>query len=629
MANNYPFDPNNVASVSHSAISQDNQRGSLPETPYISTPHASGIEQVATASSAPLAERMAGFGNWTPPHRLMAGTILSGGRYKIETLVASGGMGAVYRAIDTRFNRPCAVKEMLNEFSSETDRAQAVEWFSREATLLLDLNHPCIPRVRDFFAESGQYYLVMDFIDGRTLAEVLEREGHIAGLNGTRGISEERSRSWMRQLCGVLNYLHGQSPPVIFRDLKPSNIMVTNRSEIKLIDFGIARTFQSQHQATVIMTLGYAPPEQLHGMPEPRSDIYALGATMYRLLTRHDVANNKPSIFSFPPLRLLRPDITLAFEQIITKALMPNLEQRWACTEEMEHAILNLPPLPPAETIPSRPVPSSTPSSPSLPSQTPNVAQPSPRPSGTPQVASHTTTGPAGSYINAALNHLSALPARIEDAYNAVQAAHTMEPNNSIVHKIFGQVFARRQPPNVDNAIRAYLRSVELYCNDAETHKLLGDVWLYLRPNYIQAISAYTQALRLNTTDFETYERLALCLEKTGQLEAALREYQEALRLAARPSQVPLVLLRLHFAIGQIARRLGLSQLPVAENAFIQVLILNPSDHRTRYLLAQVYDQEGKLDEAFRECGYVLGPLGNSDPTVSQMYNSLRIRLGR
>lgn len=623
MANNYPFDPNHVASVGHAAISHNDQRGSLPETPYISTSytsHTSGIEHIATASSAPLAERMAEFGNWISPHRLTTGTILSGGRYQIEMLVASGGMGAVYRAIDTRFNRPCAVKEMLNEFRNEADRAQAVEWFSREATLLLDLNHPCIPRVRDFFAESGQYYLVMDFIDGRTLAEVLEHEGHVAGLNGTRGLSEERCRSWMRQLCGVLNYLHGQSPPVIFRDLKPSNIMVTNREEIKLIDFGIARTFQSQHQATVIMTLGYAPPEQLHGMPEPRSDIYALGATVYRLLTRHDAANNQPSIFSFPPLCLLRPDITPVFEQIITKALMPNLEQRWACIEEIERAILNLSPLPPAGAMPSRPVPSSTPSSPGSPSQT--------RSSSTPLVPSH-TTGPAGSYIHAALNHLSVLPARIEDAYNAVQAAYTMEPNNSIVHKIFGQIFARRQPPHVDNAIRAYLRSVELYPNDAETHKLLGDVWLYLRPNYIQAISAYTQALRLKSNDFEARERLALCLEKAGQLEAALREYQEALHLAARPSQVPLVLLRLHFAIGQIARRLGISQFPVAENAFVQVLILNPSDHRTRYLLAQVYEQEGKLNEALRECGYVLGPLGNSDPTVSQMYNRLRIRLGR
>ncbi len=620
MANNSSSDPNNVVPMGHSVIAQNDQKGSLSQTPSLP------LEQEAIHPSTPLEKQKDGL---MGPHRLIAGTVLSAGRYKIETLVASGGMGAVYRAIDTRFKRPCAVKEMLNEFTNEAERAQAVEWFAREATLLLDLNHPCIPRVRDFFVEGGQHYLVMDFIDGHTLAEVLDREGHIAGLNGTRGISEELCRSWMRQLCGVLNYLHSQSPPIIFRDLKPSNIMVTNRDEIKLIDFGIARTFQSQRQATVIMTLGYAPPEQLHGLPEPRSDIYALGATMYRLLTHHDAVNNKPNIFSFPPLRSFRPDITPAFEQIITKALMPNLEQRWTTAEEMERAIINLPSLPPKGATPARPVPSSTPlSSSSLP-LTPNVAQLGSRPSGTLQTTSHTTTGPAGSYIQAALNHLSATPARIEDAYHAVQAAHTMEPNNSIVHKIFGQVFARRQPPNVDNAIRAYLRSAELNPDDAETHKFLGDVWLYLRPSYIQAISAYTQALRLQANDFEAHERLALCFEKTGQLEAALREYQEALRLAAAPSQVPLVLLRLHFAIGQVAKRLGPTQFPMAESAFVQVLILNPSDHRTRYLLAQVYEQEGKLDEAFRECGYVLGPLGSSDPTVIQMYNRLRMRLGR
>ncbi|MGH2508249.1 MAG: serine/threonine-protein kinase, partial [Ktedonobacteraceae bacterium] len=258
--------------------------------------------------------------------RLPTGIVLSAGRYKIERPVAAGGMGAVYLAVDTRFNRPCAVKEMLDEFQSEADRGQAVEWFTREATLLLELNHPCIPRVRDFFVEEGRHYLVMDFIEGRTLGEVLDKEGNIAGLNGARGVSEARARSWAQQVCSVLSYLHRQSPPIIFRDLKPSNIMVTNKDEVKLIDFGIARTFQSQRQSTIIMTIGYAPPEQLHGMPEPRSDLYALGATLHRVLTHHDAANNKPSIFSFPPVRTLRLDISPAFEQVLQKALMPQLD---------------------------------------------------------------------------------------------------------------------------------------------------------------------------------------------------------------------------------------------------------------------------------------------------------------
>jgi serine/threonine protein kinase len=119
--------------------------------------------------------------------------------------------------------------------------------------------------------------------------------------------------------------------------------MVTDQDEIKLIDFGIARTFQSQHQSTIIMTIGYAPPEQLHGMPEPRSDLYALGASIHRVLTHHDAANNKPSIFSFPPVRSLRPDISPAFEQVILKALAPAIEQRWSSAAEMERAIMNPP----------------------------------------------------------------------------------------------------------------------------------------------------------------------------------------------------------------------------------------------------------------------------------------------
>ncbi len=620
MTNNYPSDPKNVSPVSHSAAQSD-LIGSAPETPH--TPSSSSIGQVTPSS----AQNSSAGGSSSGPRRLASGTELSNGRYRIEALVASGGMGAVYRSIDTRFNRPCAVKEMLDEFSNESERAQAVEWFSREATLLLELNHSCIPRVRDFFAESGRNYLVMDFIDGRTLAEVMEREGTVQGVNGARGITEERARSWTRQICSVLTYLHHLSPPVIFRDLKPSNVMVTTRDEIKLIDFGIARTFQSQRQATVIMTLGYAPPEQLHGMPEPRSDLYALGATIFRVLTRHDAVNNKPNIFAFPPLRSLRPDITPAFEQILMKALAPNIEQRWSSADEMERAIVNLPPLQPGAT--PRVSQSGIYSSPQTPVVTGGAGNlPSaPFTSGPPPT--HTTTGLAGTYITAALDHLNANPQRLDDAYNAVMAAHGLEPNNSLVHKCFGQVFARRTPVDVDNAIRAYRRSLELYNEDAETHKLLGDIWLYLRPNYIQAIPAYVQSIRLNPNDFETHERLATCYEKTGQLDPAIRAYQEALRLAGAtvPPQPKLVMLRLNYALGQVARRAN--QFALAEHAFVQVLILNPADHSSRFLLAQVYEQEGKFEEAFRECSYVLLPLGATNQMVHQVYNRLRMRLGR
>jgi tetratricopeptide (TPR) repeat protein len=492
---------------------------------------------------------------------------------------------------------------------------------------LLDLNHPCIPRVRDFFAEGGRNYLVMDFIDGYTLAQMLELEGNIKGLNGASGITEARARSWTRQICSVLSYLHNLTPPIIFRDLKPSNIMVTKRDEVKLIDFGIARTFQSQTQATVIMTIGYAPPEQLQGRPEPRSDLYSLGATIHRLLTRHDAVNNKPSVFAFPTIRSLRPDISVAFDQVVMRALAPNIDQRWPGADEMERAVINLPPLSLAPPVLQAGV-----SGASFPPQrvgaTPEVVQPSPGTASAPSgSATHTTTGPAGPYIMRAFAHLAAVPPRLDPAYTEVMAAHGFEPNNSLVHKIFGQIFARRVPPDIDRSMEAYNRSLQLYFDDAETHKLVGDVMLYLRPNYVQAITAYNQSIRLSPNDFEVRERLGQCYEKTNQLEAALREYQEAVRLISSQPQARAALPRLYFALGHVARRLN--QLPVAENAFVQVLFQNPSDHQTRFLLCQVYEQEGKLEDAFRECGYVMaGPMANNG-AVQQVYKRLKDRLGR
>ncbi len=602
--------------MSNSAPAQGGLRRDLPETPQ--TPSSAGVVLPETGSRS-------------NPRRLAPGTVLSNDRYKIEKLLASGGMGAVYRATDTRFNKPCAVKEMLDEFQAESERAQAVEWFSREATLLLDLNHPCIPRVRDFFAEGGKNYLVMDFIDGYTLAQMLELEGNVKGINGASGITEARARSWTRQVCSVLSYLHRQTPPIIFRDLKPSNIMITKRDEIKLIDFGIARTFQAQRQSTVIMTIGYAPPEQLHGMPEPRSDLYALGATVHRLLTRHDAVNNKPSVFSFPTIRSLRPDVSVAFDQVIMRALAPNIEQRWPSADEMERAIINLPSLSATPAV-FQPGASGAGFQPQRIAATPSIVQSNPGsgPSVGPlNAATHTTTGPAGAYIMRAFTHLAAVPPRLDAAYNEIMMAQGFEPNNSLVHKIFGQIFARRIPPDIDRAMDAYNKSLQLYFEDAETHKLVGDIMLYLRPNYVQAITAYNQSQRFNPNDFEVRERLGQCYEKTNQLEPALREYQEAVRLASSQTQQQNrnVLPRLYFALGHVARRLN--QLPVAENAFVQVLFQNPSDHQTRFLLCQVYEQEGKWDDAFRECGYVIqGPMANNGQ-VQQVYKRLKDRLGR
>lgn len=591
MASNYPLDPKNAASVGSPATPQSEAGGNFASSP----------QSLSSASGN------GGGGN----RRLPAGTQLSNGRYKIERSVAAGGMGAVYRALDLRFNRPCAVKEMLDDFHNDADRSQAVGWFTREATLLLDLNHPCIPRVRDFFVEEGRHYLVMDFIEGRTLGDVLEKEGNVGGLNGARGVSEARARSWAQQTCSVLSYLHRQSPPIIFRDLKPSNIMVTDKDEIKLIDFGIARTFQKsgQRHATIIMTIGYAPPEQLQGDPEPRSDIYALGATLHRVLTHHDAANNKPNIFSFPAIRSLRPDVSPAFEQVIMRALAPDLGSRWVSAADMERAVINLPP-PSMQSGPQAPTMLGGPEH-----LTPN------RPASAPGTGGF--NGPAGLFLRQAQDHLNG--GRIEMAFAALQQAFPLEPNNPLLHKMYGQVFARRQPPQPDMAIKAYNQSLQYNGNDAETHRLVGDVYLYVRHQPAQAILPYTQALRLNVHDFEAHRGLAKSYEETGQLPAALREYQEAAGIDAKRPDI-------HYAIGQLALRLSppgqIGQLPVAERAFVQVLTINPADHNTRFVLAQVYEREGKMEDAWRECNFVV----NATPANMQaqaMLQRLRGLLGR
>src|SRR3989441_2013490 len=398
MKSNYSPDPKNIVSLGNPVTPQSGQDSGakVPEfAASIAHPYSSDAAKGQSPQTPFSSDNRGDF------RRLPAGTLLSSGRYKIEQPVAAGGMGAVYRAIDIRFDdEPCAVKEMLDDFQKDVDRNQAVEWFKREAKLILKLNHPYIPRVRDSFVENDRHYLVMDFIEGRTLTELLEKEGNVPGFEGAHGVSEARARSWAQQLCNVLAYLHRQNPPIIFRDLKPSNIMVTDQDEIRLIDFGIARTFQSQRQSTIIMTIGYAPPEQLHGMPEPRSDLYALGATLHRMLTHHDAANNKPSIFSFPPMRMLRPDVSVAFEQVIMKALAPNIEQRWPNAGEMEKAIINLPP--PTIKPPVGPITSPGQSRPFNP-QTPNSVLPGSggAPPGNPTL--HTTTGPAAARLHAAM----------------------------------------------------------------------------------------------------------------------------------------------------------------------------------------------------------------------------------
>jgi serine/threonine-protein kinase len=276
--------------------------------------------------------------------RLATEQVLAG-RYRIVRLVARGGMGAVYRAEDMRLGgAPVAVKEMASSFvqGDTTAFARAVAEFQREAAMLARLRHPHLPRVSDQFDEAGKHYLVMEFIEGRTLSDTLRQAGGRLQL--------DRALDYADQLCDVLSYLHSQDPPIIYRDLKPSNVMVVSagkpgsrgageQTQLVLIDFGIARFYRpGQAGDTAIYgTTGYAPPEQYgRGQTDARTDIYALGVLLHQLLTGHDPTSTP---FALPPPRTLNATIPPHIAAAITRATASDRAARFADIAELRAAL--------------------------------------------------------------------------------------------------------------------------------------------------------------------------------------------------------------------------------------------------------------------------------------------------
>ncbi|MBX5455463.1 MAG: protein kinase [Thermogemmatispora sp.] len=226
---------------------------------------------------------------------LLPANVLLRGRYKIIAQVGKGGFGAVYRATDLLLaNRTLAIKEMSQQYLSSKELQEATAAFQHEALLLAGLIHPNLPRIYDHFSENGRWYLVMDFIEGETLEERLSQ-------TPDRRLPLDEVLRLGLQLCDVLNYLHSRQPPIIFRDLKPANIMLTGDGHLYLIDFGIARLFKpgQSKDTTALGSAGYAAPEQYgKAQSTPQTDIYALGATLHQLITGQD-----PSLspFTFAP----------------------------------------------------------------------------------------------------------------------------------------------------------------------------------------------------------------------------------------------------------------------------------------------------------------------------------------
>jgi len=249
-------------------------------------------------------------------HNLAPGSLLIG-RYRILSLAGAGGMGAVYKAADTQLgDRPVALKELSESGLTPVELAEATEAFKREALLLAELHHPGLPSIHDHFTTGGRWYLVMDFIEGETLEDYLHHAGR-------PGLPVAQVLRIAEHLCAVLDYLHHHVPPIIFRDLKPSNVMVTRAAsgqspdQFQLIDFGIARLFKpgQTHDTVSFGSSGYAAPEQ-YGKAQTtvRSDIFSFGALLHQLLTGID-----PSItpFAFPPIQPYNAQTPPALEALI------------------------------------------------------------------------------------------------------------------------------------------------------------------------------------------------------------------------------------------------------------------------------------------------------------------------
>jgi serine/threonine protein kinase len=278
---------------------------------------------------------------------LSPGTVLKE-RYKIVELVGRGGMGATYRAEDLRLQgRFCAVKEALPDPDATPDELkQSREQFYQEASTLARLDHPNLPKVSDYFSEDDRDYLVMDFVPGHDLKELLAnamREGH--------PLPERQVLAWAEQLCSALWYMHTQDPPVLHRDIKPGNIKITPAGNVKLVDFGLVKVMAADEEQTITVVQGrgtvqYTPLEQYGGdmgHTDARSDIYSLGATLYHLLTGQPPLDAKQRFLkpnSMPTLRNLNPDISPQTERIILWSLGMHPDERPSTISEFQAELL-------------------------------------------------------------------------------------------------------------------------------------------------------------------------------------------------------------------------------------------------------------------------------------------------
>lgn len=268
---------------------------------------------------------------------LTQGSVLEN-RYRIVKLVGRGGFGAVYRAWDLRLNAPCALKESFDS------SVEAQRQFQREALVLANLRHPNLPRVVDFFSVDDQgQYLIMDFIEGEDLETMVYQRGG--------PLPEQAVLDWIGQICSALSYLHRQNPPIIHRDVKPANIKITPDNQAMLVDFGAFKAYDSHTKTTMgarAVSPGYAPFEQYGaGTTDARTDVYAMGATLYTILTGQEPPESIARLAGspLPDPQQLNPSLSRTTAVTILQAMSVMPDQRFGTISDLQAGLITQKPV--------------------------------------------------------------------------------------------------------------------------------------------------------------------------------------------------------------------------------------------------------------------------------------------
>lgn len=410
---------------------------------------------------------------------------LLAGRYQLLSRIGQGGMGAVYKAADTRFNnRPVAIKEMSSVGLPPGRLQEAEAAFEHEAHLLADLLHPNLPRIYEHFAENDRSYLVMDFIEGQTVEEYLE---HIGG----GPLPVDQVIKWAEQLSDVLNYLHTHQPPIVFRDLKPANVMISESGHIFLIDFGIARIFKpgKQHDTVALGSPGYAAPEQYgKAQSTPRSDIYSFGALLHHLLTGRDPSEQP---FFFQSASQLNPAVDPTLEALLRRMLEMDVEKRPASTQEVWDELKQI------SALPARPRP---------PAKDPLLEQ----------------------------AYTLYTQKRLDEALATYNKALQTSNNNSLGWQGYG--LTQRLRGEHQEALTSFERALQLDPGLVISWNGKGSVLSKLR-RHREALAAFERALQLDPQNAAAWNGKGVALSALGRQEQALDAFETALRFDPQLAQ--------------------------------------------------------------------------------------------